>query len=88
MQAIMQVTATDVNAMRRPCPMARCFLLWRGVSAVAGGMEPYKVEGGVSNVIFTQERVCWQMVRKSVKDSIINHQRGGTLQLCSSYFGF
>ena len=46
MQAIMQVTATDVNAMRRPCPMARCFLLWRGVSAVAGGMEPYKVEGG------------------------------------------
>ena len=31
----------------------------------------------MSNVIFTQERVCWQMVRKSVKDSIINHQRGG-----------
>jgi len=47
MQAIMQVTATDVNAMRRPCPMATCFpsvTSWGvcGFSADASGMESYK----------------------------------------------
>jgi hypothetical protein len=50
----------------------------RGVSADAGGMESYKVEEGVSNVIFTQERVCWQRVSP----------KGKKLHLCSSYFYF